>query len=69
MSKKEILDRLQSKWISRKLLAFIVASIALFKGTLTSSDWVIITTVYIGVQAATDIVKQLTNNSNATTGE
>lgn len=58
MSKEQI-DILLNKWISRKLLVFLVACGALFFGTLTSSDWVIIATAYIGIQGVTDIVKQL----------
>ena len=58
MSKEQI-DIILSKWISRKLLVFIVACIGLFSSQLTSSDWVIIATAYIGIQGFTDIVKKL----------
>jgi hypothetical protein len=58
MSKEQI-DILISKWISRKLLVFIVACGGLFSGTLTSSDWVIIATVYIGIEGITNIVERL----------
>ena len=58
MSKEQI-DIILSKWISRKLLVFIVACIGLFTAQLTSSDWVIIATAYIGIQGFTDIVKKL----------
>lgn len=53
------LDSLVSKWISRKLLVFAVASVGLFTGSITSSDWVIVATVYISVQSVTDSVKEL----------
>jgi len=56
---KEQLDILLNKWISRKLLVFIVACSGLFSGYLTSSDWVIIATAYIGIQGFTDIVNKL----------
>lgn len=56
---KEQFDIILSKWISRKLLVFIVACIGLFSSQLTSSDWVIIATAYIGIQGFTDIVKKL----------
>jgi len=59
MSRKEILDKIQSKWISRKLLVFVVACFGLFSGNLTSSDWVIIATAYISLQGVTDIVERL----------
>jgi len=56
---KEQLDILLNKWISRKLSVFIVACGGLFSGYLTSSDWVIIATAYIGIQGFTDIVNKL----------
>jgi hypothetical protein len=58
MSKEQI-DILLNKWISRKLMVFIVACTGLFSGYLTSSDWVIISTAYIGIQGFTDIVNKL----------
>ena len=60
MSKEQI-DILLSKWISRKLLVFLVACGGLFSGTLTSSDWVIISTAYIGIEGVTNIVERLRN--------
>ncbi len=56
---KEQLDIILSKWISRKLLVFIVACGGLFTGTLTSADWVIIATAYIGIEGITNIVERL----------
>lgn len=58
MSKEQI-DILLSKWISRKLLVFLVACGGLFFGNLTSSDWVIIATAYIGIEGFANIVTQL----------
>ena len=56
---KEQLDILINKWVSRKLVVFIVACSGLFSGYLTSSDWVIIATAYVGIQGFTDIVNKL----------
>jgi len=56
---KETLDRLLNKWISRKLLVFFVACVGLFFNNITSSDWVIVATAYIGIQGFTDIVSKL----------
>jgi hypothetical protein len=56
---KEQFDLILSKWISRKLLVFIVACCGLFFGTLTSYDWVIIATAYIGIEGITNIVERL----------
>jgi len=62
MSKEQI-DIVLSKWISRKLLVFVTACGGLFSGSLTSSDWVIIATVYIGIEGATNIVERLTKKN------
>ena len=40
-------------------MVFVVASFGLFSGTLTSSDWVIISAVYIGTQGAIDAIAKL----------
>ena len=56
---KETLDKLLNKWISRKLLVFFVACVGLFLSNITSSDWVIIATAYIGIQGFTDIVAKI----------
>jgi hypothetical protein len=56
---KEQFDIILSKWISRKLLVFLVACVGLFAGNLTSSDWVIIATAYIGIEGITNIVERL----------
>jgi hypothetical protein len=59
MSRKEIVDKYVNKFVSRKLLAFVIATVALFTGVLISGDWVVIAAVYIGAQAATDIIKDI----------
>lgn len=56
---KEQFDIILNKWISRKLLVFIIACIGLFNQTLTSSDWVVIATAYIGIEGVTNIVERL----------
>jgi len=53
------LDTVLKSWISKKLFVFIIATgLALF-GNLTSSDWVIIATTYIGTQGVIDAVTKL----------
>lgn len=59
MSRQEFIDRLQSKWISRKLLVFIIASVALFLTKITSSDWVIVASIYISLESATTIAEKI----------
>jgi hypothetical protein len=56
---KEQFDILISKWISRKLLVFLIACGGLFSQTLTSADWVVIATAYIGIEGVTNIVERL----------
>jgi uncharacterized membrane protein len=58
MSREQV-DAILNKFISRKLLVFIIACAGFFLGNLTSSDWVVVATAYIGVQGFTDIVKGL----------
>jgi hypothetical protein len=54
---KGILDALQEKAVSRKLLVFIVATCLLVWSTLDPSDWSMIALIYIGGQSAVDIAK------------
>jgi len=61
---KAKVDSILSKWVSRKLMVFVVACFGLFSGTLTSNDWVIIATAYVSLQGFVDIVKQLRNNQH-----
>ena len=58
MSRQQF-DIILNKLISRKLLVFAIACFGLFSQTLTSSDWVIIATAYIGIEGFTNIVTQL----------
>lgn len=58
---KARLDALLDKRISKKLSVFIVATILVASGQLTSSDWVTIATVYIGTQGVIDAVSKLKN--------
>jgi hypothetical protein len=64
MSRREKLDIFLSKWISRKLMVFIVASFALFSGSIDSSDWVIVATAYISLQGVTSIVERIYSKQN-----
>jgi len=59
MSRREIVDRYLSKWISRKLVVFIVGSIALFTNNVESGDWVIVSSIYISLEGATTIVERI----------
>ena len=54
---KGILDAVQEKAVSRKLLVFIVATCLLTWSTLDPESWSMIALIYIGGQSAVDIAK------------
>ncbi len=56
---KAKIDEILKRYVSRKLMVFVVASVGLFSATLTSSDWVTIAAVYIGTQGAIDAIAKL----------
>lgn len=56
---KAFADKHVERFISRKFLAWIAASTLALYGVLSSSDWTQLTMVYIGSQAAVDLVKGL----------
>lgn len=59
---KHGLDKFLDKVISRKLLVWITATGLLAFSDLQSSDWVLISAIYIGGQTVVDIVSKLKNN-------
>ena len=56
---KPLIDRLLSIVISKKLTVFFIATIFIILGKLDSTQWVNISMVYIGSQAAVDLMIQL----------
>lgn len=56
---KAFIDRGLEKVLSRKLLVWLTGTTALLAGNLESDDWVTISVVYIGTQAAVDIVERI----------
>jgi len=59
---RQKIDAILNRYVSRKLMVFVVASLGLFWGTLTSSDWVTVAAVYIGTQGAIDAISKIKNN-------
>ena len=53
---KHGLDKVLDKLISRKLLVWLTATGLLAFSDLSSSDWVLISAIYIGSQSVVDIV-------------
>ena len=55
---RHVIDKALDKAVSRKLLAWVTACGLLFTGNLDSEQWGMVTIVYIGSQAATDIMER-----------
>mgnify|MGYP000931407782 CR=1 FL=1 len=53
---KHGLDKVLDKLVSRKLLVWLTATGLLAFSDLSSSDWVLISAIYIGSQSVIDIV-------------
>lgn len=55
--KNAMIDRVLDQFISRKFLAWVVATIFFAVGTgLSSEDWMMVTAIYIGSQSVVDSV-------------
>ncbi|MCW4031010.1 MAG: hypothetical protein NWE80_01455 [Candidatus Bathyarchaeota archaeon] len=54
--KKGWIDRGVAKIVSRKLLVWGTATVALFTGAVPAQEWLQVCLLYIGSQAAVDIV-------------
>jgi len=59
---KHGLDKFLEKVVSRKLLVWLTATGLLAFSDLSSSDWVLISAIYIGGQSVVDIVSKLRSN-------
>jgi hypothetical protein len=58
---KGMLDAVQEKLISRKLLVFAVATALMYFSDLSSDTWGLIAVTYIGGQTAIDFAKAWRN--------
>ena len=52
---KAFADKYIEKFISRKFLAWVTATVLIFNQHVTSEDWVAVTLAYIGSEALVDI--------------
>ena len=59
MALKGVIDKTLDKAVSRKLLVWATATGLAACGLLTSGDWVIISSLYLGGQAVIDAVVKL----------
>ena len=60
---KNGLDKMLDKVVTRKLLVWITATGLLAFSDLESSDWVLISAIYIGGQSVIDVVTKLKGNA------
>ena len=58
------IDTFLNRWVSRKLMVFVVSTLLAIFGDLTSSDWTILATAYVGGQTFVDIVERLKNQQH-----
>lgn len=54
-----LIDKGMSKLVSRKLLVWLTATALMYFGNLESSDWVIISGIYLGSQSVIDGIVRL----------
>ena len=68
MSAREFADKYVSKWISRKLLVFLIASTGLFTGHIESGDWVVVSTAYVATEGFVSIVERVLKAKSGASG-
>jgi hypothetical protein len=64
MSRQEYIDKYLSKFVSRKLLVFCVASVGLFTGKLNGDNWVIVSSAYLSIEGFTKVVLEIYKSRN-----
>lgn len=62
MDRKAFIDSTVAKVISRKFLVWLTATTALFTGFVPADAWVEICLIYIGSQAAVDMLSEYLRN-------
>ena len=58
---KAFVDKYLNKFVSKKLTVFIIACIFVYLGKISGTEWVNISMMYIGSQAAIDAILALRN--------
>ncbi len=64
---KHGLDRVLNKFVSRKLLVWLVATALMYTAKIESGDWILISMVYLGSQGVLDIVERIYKARTTTT--
>ena len=62
---KGFADKHLERFISRKFLAWLTATVLCVIGVVTSTDWVAVTLVYVGSQALVDLEVQWKHGKSA----
>lgn len=61
---KHVVDKALDKAVSRKLLVWATATTLTLTGNLESSDWVIISAIYLGSQGVIDAIAKMKGYNN-----
>jgi len=56
---KSKLDNILNRFISKKLTVFIIATVFIYFNKIDAVNWVNLSMIYIGSQAAVDLMKAL----------
>ena len=59
MSRQEYIDKYLSKFVSRKLLVFLIGSVALFTGKLTGDNWMVVSSAYLSIEGFTKVILEI----------
>ena len=59
---KAFIDKYLDFTISKKLTVFLIATIFLYFGKIDSEQWLVISSVYVGVQSFIDGIKEYYNS-------
>ena len=55
-SRLGLIDLLTEKIVSRKLLVWVLATVLLFNGSITSEEWTQISIGYVGIEGFADMI-------------
>tara|TARA_R110000782_G_scaffold242064_1_gene328572 strand:- start:51 stop:239 length:189 start_codon:yes stop_codon:yes gene_type:complete len=61
---RQKIDAILNRYVSRKLMVFVIACFGMFSGMLNSSEFTNIAIMYVGTQGAIDAIVKLRNKTN-----
>ena len=62
---KNFIDKHMNRFVSKKLFVFSIATIAFSLNSLSEAHWVELALMYVGSQAAVDLVAKLRGNHDS----